>query len=381
VILPGATVGVLGGGQLGRMFVLRARAMGYRTAVLDPDAMSPAGTAADLHLRAAYTDSAALDRLASECDAVTTEFENVPADALERLAHSCRVRPPVSAVAVTQDRISEKQFLERSGFPTAPFRPVRDERELQAAVREVALPALLKTSRLGYDGKGQALVDRPEDVPPAFRALGSVPCLLERRLALETEVSVVLARGDDGAVAAFPVGENRHRNGILETTVVPAQVGRDALDAARSIACRVATALEYVGVLGVEMFVADGGRIYVNELAPRPHNSGHYTLDACSVDQFEQQLRALCALPLAEPRLLSPVAMINLLGDLWSSGEPRWVEVFRRPGVKLHLYGKAEPRPGRKMGHLNCLADDPARALALAVEARDALVVSTTHPE
>jgi 5-(carboxyamino)imidazole ribonucleotide synthase len=381
VILPGATVGVLGGGQLGRMFVLRARAMGYRTAVLDPDPMSPAGTAADLHLRAAYTDSAALDRLASECDAVTTEFENVPADALERLAHSCRVRPPVSAVAVTQDRISEKQFLERSGFPTAPFRPVRDERELQAAVREVALPALLKTSRLGYDGKGQALVDRPEDVPPAFRALGSVPCLLERRLALETEVSVVLARGDDGAVAAFPVGENRHRNGILETTVVPAQVGRDALDAARSIACRVATALEYVGVLGVEMFVADGGRIYVNELAPRPHNSGHYTLDACSVDQFEQQLRALCALPLAEPRLLSPVAMINLLGDLWSSGEPRWVEVFRRPGVKLHLYGKAEPRPGRKMGHLNCLADDPARALALAVEARDALVVSTTHPE
>ena len=381
MILPGATVGVLGGGQLGRMFVLRARAMGYRTAVLDPDPVSPAGTAADLHLRAAYTDPAALDRLASECDAVTTEFENVPAEALERLAGSCRVRPPVSAVAVTQDRISEKQFLERLGFPTAPFRPVRNERELQAAVREVALPALLKTSRLGYDGKGQAPVDRPEDAPPAFRALGSVPCVLERRLALETEVSVVLARGDDGTVAAFPVGENRHRNGILETTVVPAQVGRDALDAARSIACRVATALEYVGVLGVEMFVADGGRIYVNELAPRPHNSGHYTLDACSVDQFEQQLRALCALPLAEPRLLSPVAMINLLGDLWSSGEPRWVEVFRRPGVKLHLYGKAEPRPGRKMGHLNCLADDPAQALALAVDTRDALVASTTHLE
>jgi 5-(carboxyamino)imidazole ribonucleotide synthase len=381
VILPGATVGVLGGGQLGRMFVLRARAMGYRTAVLDPDPVSPAGTAADLHLRAAYTDPAALDRLASECDAVTTEFENVPAEALERLAGSCRVRPPVRAVAVTQDRISEKEFLERSGFPTTPFRPVRNERELQAAVHEVALPALLKTSRLGYDGKGQAPVDRPEDAPPAFRALGSVPCVLERRLSLETEVSVVLARGDDGAVAAFPVGENRHRNGILETTVVPAQVGRDTLDAARSIACRVATALEYVGVLGVEMFVADGGRIYVNELAPRPHNSGHYTLDACSVDQFEQQLRALCALPLAEPLLLSPVAMINLLGDLWSSGEPRWVEVFRRPGVKLHLYGKAEPRPGRKMGHLNCLADDAAAALALAVEARDALVVSTTHLE
>jgi 5-(carboxyamino)imidazole ribonucleotide synthase len=363
------------------MFVLRARTMGYRTVVLDPDPASPAGSAADLHLRAAYTDPAALDRLAAECAAVTTEFENVPAEALERLAGSCRVRPPVHAVAVTQDRISEKEFLERGGFPTAPFRPVRDERELQAAVREVALPALLKTSRLGYDGKGQAAVDRAEDAPAAFRALGGVACVLEEQLALETEVSVVLARGDDGTVAAFPVGENRHRDGILETTVVPAQVGRATEEEARSLACRVATALDYVGVLGVEMFVADGGRIYVNELAPRPHNSGHYTLDACSVDQFEQQLRALCALPLVPPRLLSPVAMINLLGDLWSPGEPRWLEVFRRPGVKLHLYGKAEPRPGRKMGHLNCLADDPGRALALALEARDALASSTIHPE
>ena len=381
MILPGDTVGVLGGGQLGRMFVLRARTMGYRTVVLDPDPGSPAGSAADLHIRAVYTEAAALDRLAAECAAVTTEFENVPAGALERLAHSCRVRPPVRAVAVTQDRISEKQFLERAGFPTAAFRPVRDQRELEAAMREVALPALLKTSRLGYDGKGQAAVDRPAEGAAAFRALGGVPCVLETRLALESEVSVVLARGDDGAVAAFPVGENRHRDGILETTVVPARVARPTVDEARSLGCRVAAALDYVGVLGVEMFVADGGRIYVNELAPRPHNSGHYTLDACSVDQFEQQLRALCALPLAEPRLLSPVAMINLLGDLWSSGEPRWAEVFRRPGVKLHLYGKAEPRPGRKMGHLNCLAETPDRALALAHEARDALTASTTHPE
>jgi 5-(carboxyamino)imidazole ribonucleotide synthase len=381
VILPGATLGVLGGGQLGRMFVLRARTMGYRTVVLDPDPASPAGMAADLHLRAPYADPAALDRLAAECAAVTTEFENVPAGALERLARSCRVRPPVQAVAVTQDRISEKQFLERAGFPTAPFRAVRDMRELEVGVREVSLPALLKTSRLGYDGKGQAAVDRAEDAADAFHALGGVPCVLEQRLALETEVSVVLARGDDGAVAAFPVAENRHRGGILESTVVPARIARSTVEEARSIACRVATALEYVGVLGVEMFVAGGGRIYVNELAPRPHNSGHYTLDACSHDQFEQQLRALCALPLAEPRLLTPVAMINLLGDLWARGEPRWAEVFRRPGVKLHLYGKTEPRPGRKMGHLNCLADDPNRALALALEARDALAASTTHPE
>jgi 5-(carboxyamino)imidazole ribonucleotide synthase len=381
VILPGATVGVLGGGQLGRMFVLRARTMGYRTVVLDPDPGSPAGQVADLHLRADYTDPAALERLAAECAAVTTEFENVPAEALDRLARSCRVRPPVQAVAVTQDRISEKQFLERAGFPTAPFRPVRDDGELARAVREVTLPALLKTSRLGYDGKGQAAVDRAEDAPTAFRSLGGVPCVLEERLALETELSVVLARGDDGAVAAFPAGENRHRDGILETTVVPARVDEALLEEARITACRVATALAYVGVLGVEMFVANGGRLYVNELAPRPHNSGHYTLDACATDQFEQQLRALCALPLGEPRLLTPVAMINLLGDLWSSGEPRWAEAFRRPGVKLHLYGKAEPRPGRKMGHLNCLADDPDRALALALEARHALAASTTHPE
>jgi 5-(carboxyamino)imidazole ribonucleotide synthase len=381
VILPGATLGVLGGGQLGRMFVLQARTMGYRTVVLDPDAGSPAGQVADLHLRAPYADATALDRLARECDAVTTEFENVPAEALERLAGLCRVRPPVGAVAIAQDRIREKQFLERAGFPTAPFRPVRDEAELRAAVREVALPALLKTSRLGYDGKGQAPVDGPEEAPAAFAALGGVACVLEERLALETELSVVLARGDDGAVVAFPVGENRHRHGILETTVVPARTSARTTEEARDTACRVAAALEYVGVLGVELFVANGGRIYVNELAPRPHNSGHYTLDACSTDQFEQQLRALCALPLADARLLSPVAMVNLLGDLWAGGEPRWAEALRRPGVRLHLYGKADPRPGRKMGHLNCLADDPGRALALALEARDALADSTTEPE
>ena len=381
MILPGATLGVLGGGQLGRMFVLQARTMGYRTVVLDPDPGSPAGQVADLHLRAPYADGTALDRLARECDAVTTEFENVPAEALERLAGLCRVRPPVGAVAIAQDRIREKQFLERAGFPTAPFRPVRDEEELRAAVREVALPALLKTSRLGYDGKGQAPVDGPEDAPAAFAALGGVACVLEERLALETELSVVLARGDDGAVVAFPVGENRHRHGILETTVVPARTSDRTTEEARDTACRVAAALEYVGVLGVELFVANGGRIYVNELAPRPHNSGHYTLDACSTDQFEQQLRALCALPLADARLLSPVAMVNLLGDLWAGGEPRWAEALRRPGVRLHLYGKAEPRPGRKMGHLNCLADDPGRALALALEARDALADSTTEPE
>jgi len=336
---------------------------------------------ADVHLRAAYSDPHALDRLAAACAAVTTEFENVPAEALERLERSCRVRPSVKAVAVAQDRISEKSFLERAGFRTAPFHPVRNEEELRAALRTVKLPALLKTSRLGYDGKGQAPIERPEDAPAAYAAVGRVECVLEERLALETELSVVLARGDDGSIATFPVGENRHRDGILETTVVPARVPPGTADEALATARRIAGALEYVGVLGVEMFVANGGRVYVNEIAPRPHNSGHYTLDACSTDQFEQQLRALCGLPLAEPRLLTPVAMVNLLGDLWQAGPPRWDELFRRPGVRLHLYGKAEPRPGRKMGHLNCLADDPDRALALALEARNALVASPTHAE
>jgi 5-(carboxyamino)imidazole ribonucleotide synthase len=381
VILPGATLGMLGGGQLGRMFVLQARTMGYRVMVLDPDPRSPAGQMADVHLQAGYSDPHALAQLATECSAVTTEFENVPAEALERLSRSCRVRPPVEAVALAQDRISEKSFLERAGFSTAPFRPVRDAGDLPAALRALKLPALLKTNRLGYDGKGQALVEHPADAAAAFARLGSVECVLEERLALETELSVVLARGDDGAMAAFPVGENRHRDGILETTVVPARVTRSTADEARDTAERVARALDYVGVLGVELFVANGGTIYVNELAPRPHNSGHYTLDACSADQFEQQLRALCGLPLAEPRLLSPVAMVNLLGDLWQKGEPRWTEVFRRPDVRLHLYGKAEPRPGRKMGHLNCLADDPDHALSLALEARDALVASPIHSE
>ena len=373
MILPGATVGVLGGGQLGRMFTLRARAMGYRVVVLDPDPVSPAGSVADRHIRADYTDESGLDQMAAACAAVTTEFENVPARSLDYLAERRLVRPSAAAVSVAQDRIAEKGFLRDAGFPTARFAPVRTLVELEAAVAAVGTPALLKTSRLGYDGKGQAAVQQPAEAGPAFRLLEQVPCVLEERLALETEVSVVLARGADGQVEAFPVGENRHRDGILETTVVPAGVAGALAREAGELAVGVAERLDYVGVLGVEIFVANGGKLFVNEIAPRPHNSGHYTMDACSVDQFEQQLRAMCGIPLDRPRLLSPVAMINLLGDLWQSGEPRWAEALRLPGVRLHLYGKAEPRPGRKMGHLNCLADDPGRALTLAHEAHDSL--------
>ena len=378
MILPGATVGVVGGGQLGRMFTLRARSMGYRVIVLDPDAVSPAGAVADRHIHAGYTDEPALDQLASACRAVTTEFENVPAATLERLAARTVVRPPVSAVAIAQDRIAEKSFLQGQGFETAPFRPVHDEGELDAALSVVRLPALLKTSRLGYDGKGQALVTDAATAAEAFERLGRAACVLEERLTLETELSVVLARAAGGDVAAFPVGENRHRDGILETTVVPARVPARLAGEARDLAIRVAERMEYTGVLGVELFVANGGRLFVNEMAPRPHNSGHYTMDACTVDQFEQQLRALCDLPLGRPRLLSPVTMINLLGDLWRAGEPRWVEALKLPDVRLHLYGKAEPRPGRKMGHLNCLAQSPELAFELAHRAHSALATAST---
>jgi 5-(carboxyamino)imidazole ribonucleotide synthase len=373
VILPGATVGVLGGGQLGRMFTLRANAMGYRVIVLDPDPHSPAGAVAYRHLCAPYEDEAALAELARCCAAVTTEFENVPAAALTRLSRTSIVRPPINAVATAQDRIAEKTYFRDRGLATAAFQPVHTQDELRAALTVVPLPAILKTSRLGYDGKGQAVVSNEAEAGAAFERFGQVPCILEERLPLERELSVIIARGAGGEMATFPVAENRHENGILDTSLVPARISERLAGEIRELAATVAEGMGYVGVLGIELFVVQDDSILVNEMAPRPHNSGHYTLDACSVDQFEQQLRALCGLPLAQPWLLSPVAMINLLGDLWKNGEPRWEEALRRPGVRLHLYGKAEARPGRKMGHLNCLAADVDRALALALETRNAL--------
>ena len=372
MILPGATVGVLGGGQLGRMFTLRARTMGYGVLVLDPDPLSPAGAVADRHICAPYTDPQALAELAASCAAVTTEFENVPAATLETLGRSSIVRPPVAAVAITQDRIAEKSFLQSHGFATAPFQPVTEKGAVGDALRSLGSPALLKTSRLGYDGKGQAPVASEAEALRAYERFGGVPCILEARLDLECEISVVVARGADGDVATFPVAENCHVDGILETSVVPARIPGTIAAEACQIGIRVAEAMAYVGVLAVELFVVNG-RLLVNEMAPRPHNSGHYTMDACSVDQFEQQLRTLCGLPLAHPWLLTPVAMVNLLGDLWAGGEPRWEEALKRPGVRLHLYGKAEARPGRKMGHLNCLAADANQARALALDTRDAL--------
>ncbi|MDQ1315290.1 MAG: 5-(carboxyamino)imidazole ribonucleotide synthase [Pseudomonadota bacterium] len=371
-ILPGATLGILGGGQLGRMFTIAARTMGYKVMVLDPDAASPAGQMADVHLQADYTDHGALRQLGAACAAVTTEFENVPAASLIELAQHCRVSPGAAAVAIAQDRSHEKSWLREQGFATAPFALVNSEAGLDAALAETGAPALLKVSRFGYDGKGQARVASLAEARAAFKEFGGQPCVLEGFVTLEREVSVVLARNDAGECALFPVAENRHENGILDLSIVPARVSDALAEQARDMARAIADRLGYVGVMAVEFFIADG-RLMVNEIAPRPHNSGHYTLDACVTDQFEQQLRALAGLPLGDTRLLSPAAMVNILGDRWQNGGPHWDALLAHPNIKLHLYGKEAARPGRKMGHFNVLDADLPAALALAEKMRDAL--------
>ena len=371
-ILPGATLGILGGGQLGRMFTIAARTMGYKVMVLDPDFTSPAGKMADVHLQADYTDHGALRQLGAACAAVTTEFENVPAASLIELANHCRVSPGAASVAIAQDRSHEKTWLREHGFATAPFALVDSEASLDAALAATGAPALLKVSRFGYDGKGQARVGTLEEARAAFREFGGQPCVLEGFVQLELEISVVLARSDAGECALFPVAENRHDNGILDVSIVPARVPDALARQAREMARAVADKLGYVGVMAVEFFVA-GGRLMINEIAPRPHNSGHYTLDACVTDQFEQQVRALCGLPLGDTRLLSPVAMVNILGDRWHDGGPHWDALLAHGNIKLHLYGKEAARPGRKMGHFNVLDADLPTALALAEKMRAAL--------
>jgi 5-(carboxyamino)imidazole ribonucleotide synthase len=374
-LLPGATLGVLGGGQLGRMFTLAARVMGYRVVVLDPDPQSPAGQVADVHLKAGYSDAVALMRMAELCQAVTTEFENVPAQSLEALARKCFVAPGARAVAIAQDRLLEKSRAQEFGCATAPFANIEDEGGLVHAWSLIEGPALLKTRRLGYDGKGQARADSLDDLVAAFDHLGRVPCLLEGFLPLAMEISVVLARNPQGEIAFFPLAENRHRHGILDVSIVPAQVAEATAATARDMAAHMAQGLDYVGVLAVEFFVLEDGRVVFNEMAPRPHNSGHYTLDACATDQFQQQVRALAGLPLGDPRLLSPVVMVNLLGDIWQP-EPAWDKLLAHPGVQLHLYGKQEARPGRKMGHYNCLATSVEAALTLAETTRAELGIA-----
>ncbi len=371
MILPPAMLGMLGGGQLARFFVIAAHEMGYRVTVLDPDHNSPAGRIADGHLCAAYDDSQALEKMAQTCVAVTTEFENVPASTLTTLAKRVRVYPAASAVAICQHRVSEKNFLREHGFPHAPYAEINTESDIPATDSSL-YPAILKVARFGYDGKGQARVTNPEEALAAFHQFKSEQCVLEQMLTLDYEVSVVLARDAEGQIAAFPTSENIHRNGILDISIVPARGSIEDRDEAQLLARAVAEKLDFVGTLGVEIFVS-GGQLYVNEMAPRPHNSGHYTLDACITNQFEQQIRALCGLPLGDARLHSNAVMVNLLGDVWPEGQaPDWSVLFEQTNLKLHLYGKHEARPGRKMGHFTVVGDDADTVLqhALAVRKR-----------
>ncbi len=381
-------LGVLGGGQLGRMFVHAAQVHGYRVAVLEPDVASPAGAAADLHLRAAYDDEVALRDLAERCLAITTEFENVPAGALRFLATKRAVAPPADAVQVCQHRAREKQCFVSAGVPCAPHALVDSAAVAGAENMKALLPGILKTASLGYDGKGQRNVATASELAAAFEALGGVPCVLEKRLPLALEISVIVARGRDGHLTHLPPQQNLHRDGILAVTQVPApDVPPATAQRAVAMASQLAQALQYVGVLCVEFFVLQDGSLVANEMAPRPHNSGHYSIDACDISQFDLQVRTLVGLPLVQPRQHSAAVMLNLLGDLWwrsaSPGTlqpgtsapqtPDWASVLALPGARLHLYGKAEPRPGRKMGHLTVTAGQPAEARAVALQAADLL--------
>lgn len=374
VVTPPAMLGILGGGQLGRYFVMAARTMGYRTTVLEPDPDSPAGKLADVHIVAAYDDSAALDQLAATCEVVTVEFENAPAAALETIAGRVLLHPSPEALALTQDRIKEKQFLRDIGAQVAPYVVIETEDDLETA-KEFELPAIMKTSRLGYDGKGQMGIWYDVDLPGTWEQLGKVPCVLEHRMKLDRELSMVLARTADGRVATFPVAQNQHINGILDTSYCPAHLPPGAEGAASELCSFIADELDFVGVMAVEMFVV-GKDVYVNELAPRPHNSGHFTLDVCPTSQFDQQVRAICGLALGETRMLVPgVSMVNLLGDLWENGEPKWERALGNAEAVLHLYGKSEPRPGRKMGHLTVASGTAMGSTALARKLRKQLTM------
>jgi 5-(carboxyamino)imidazole ribonucleotide synthase len=383
-ILPGAmvngqmaTLGVMGGGQLGRMFVHAAQAMGYFTAVLDPDVASPAGRVSHHHIQTDYLDEQGLAQLMQRCAAITTEFENVPAPALLTLGAHRPVSPASESVAIAQDRAAEKAHFVRCGVPVAPHAVIETPAQL-AAVGEDLLPGILKTTRMGYDGKGQIRVKNREELVAAWAELKNVPCVLEKMLPLQAECSVIVARGADGQMVNFPVQLNLHRDGILAVTsvyegAVPSDVAAQAVAATRAIA----EGLHYVGVLCVEFFLLEGGQLVVNEMAPRPHNSGHYTMNACDQSQFELQVRTLAGLPLTQPRQHSSAIMLNLLGDLWPEvtptgkgpTSPAWGQVLALPGTHLHLYGKLSARPGRKMGHLNITGATPEAVRATALQA------------
>ena len=376
VIAPGAALGVLGGGQLGRMFAIAARRMGYRVHTFSPEEDTPTGQVADLEVVADYEDLDALRAFARGCDVVTFEFENVPLDAIDAIEELAPVRPCGVALHTAQQRAREKQFLADRGFPTAPFGRAASLDELWDAVTRVGTPAVIKTAAFGYDGKGQHRVTTPADVEHVWTAIGHQEAVVEKFVSLQTEVSVIGIRGVDGEIAQYQAFENRHRDHILDVTTVPAAIAPALAARAAEITRAILEELQYVGVLCVEFFVDTDGELLVNELAPRPHNSGHLTFDAAVTSQFEQQVRAICALPLGSTRLLgTAAAMANLLGELWEDGEPNWAAASRFDEVKLHLYGKTEPRRGRKMGHMTAIGRSADGALDRVISARDALLI------
>ena len=373
IVLPGGTIGVLGGGQLGRMLAIDARRMGYRIHTLSPGSDTPTGQVADLEVSADYEDLEAIRAFARGVDVITFEFENVSTEAAEAAAELVTVRPNGAALHATQQRAREKAFLADHGYPVPPFAKTQSVDELAVALGAVGLPAIVKTAAFGYDGKGQHRIDSIEDAEHVWGLIGHQEAIVERLVDFSHEISVVAARGLDGAFAHYGAIENRHHRHILDVSVSPARVPAHVAAEAVSITHRVLEDLAYVGVLCVEFFFTRDGRLLVNEIAPRPHNSGHLTIDACITSQFEQQVRAVCGLSLGDPAQLRPAAMVNLLGDLWVNGEPDWAAALAMPDVKLHLYGKTDARPGRKMGHLTALAPTADEALAKAMAARDVL--------
>ena len=373
VIPPGSTVGVLGSGQLGRMFAIAARRMGYRVHTLSPDTDTPTGQVADLEINAPYDDLDAVRDFARNVSVITFEFENVPSATVAAAAEFAPVRPGGRVLHICQERLREKRFLEDAGLPVTPFSPVSSLQDLHAGLTRLGTPAVLKTAAFGYDGKGQHRIGAPGEADEVWAAVAGQSAVLESFVSFEHEVSVVAARGLDGAFAHFGVIENIHRRHILDVSVAPARIPAQVAQRAVELTRAVLEALEVVGVLCVEFFLNRDGSLLINELAPRPHNSGHFTFDACATSQFEQQLRAVCGLPLGSTAQLRPAAMANLLGELWRKGEPRWERALSNPNIKLHLYGKLEPRPGRKMGHLTALADSVDEALDLVLAARGSL--------
>lgn len=373
-LLPGATIGILGSGQLGRMLTIAAKELGYRVAVYSPDQESPAGQVADEEVVASYADLSAVRAFARRVQVVTFEFENVPSATTAAAAEVAPVRPDGQVLHITQHRLREKTFLQEKGFPVTAFRRIGSLAELEAAARELGLPAVLKTASFGYDGKGQRKLHSAADLPLGWQGLAGAEGIYEAFVDFAKEISVVGARTEEGAFSAFPVFENQHANHILDVTFAPADIPDTLAREAQELTAGILEALGVIGLLTVELFVTRAGKLLVNELAPRTHNSGHLTLDATVTSQFEQQLRAVCGLPLGSPRLHGPAAMANLLGDLWKDHVPFWSQALTDPGVKLHLYGKQEARMGRKMGHLNVLGESVADAVTRVRAARARLI-------